>query len=151
MSKNETLMILAMLNAFYAGGKNDPEMQVNAWHLILKKYDFEDTKEAVLRFAENDTRQVATFPAVGLIVAEVRKLEETKRNAVGEVIVGVSYGRSYDMLTGKAKTLISEALYNEWLSMDAEVFSAKAGAFKHLLTQRQKQLGGANDRPNNMH
>lgn len=151
MSKNETLMILAMLNAYYAGGKNDPETQVNAWHMILHKYDFEDANEAVLHFAENDTRQVATFPAVGLIVAEIRKVQDAKQNAVREVVVGISYGRSYDMLSDKAHMLISEKLYNEWLSMDAEVFSSKAGTLKQLLLQRQKQLGGANDRPNNMH
>lgn len=151
MSKNETLMILAMLNAFYAGGKNDPEMQLNAWHMILHKYDFETAKEAVLYFAENDVRPVATFPAVGLIVAEIRKVEDAKKSAVREIIMGISYGREYSMLSAKAQNLIGENLYSEWLSMDAEMFSVKAGTLKQILTQRLKQIGGTNDRTDKMH
>lgn len=148
MTKNETLMILAMLNAFYAGGKNDPQVQVNAWHLILQKYDFEDAKEAVLNFAENDTREYASFPAVGLIVNEIRKVQKSRNDVVSEIMVGVSYGRSYDMLSDKAHMLINAKLYEEWLNMKADDFQIKSGTLKQVLQQRQKQLGGANDRTN---
>ena len=148
MTKNETLMILAMLNAFYAGGKNDPQVQVNAWHLILQKYDFEDAKEAVLNFAENDTREYASFPAVVLRVNEIRKVHKSRNDVVSEIMVGVSYGRSYDMLSDKAHMLINSKLYEEWLNMKADDFQIKSGTLKQVLQQRQKQLGGANDRTN---
>ena len=140
MTKNETLMVLAMLNAFYGGGKNDPEQQVHAWHLIMGKYDFETVRLAVLHFAENDTREYATFPAVGLIVNEVRKMDKARNDVVNEIIYGVSYGREYAMLSANAKTIINEKLYNEWLSMDAEVFNAKAGTYKQLLKNERLKL-----------
>ena len=140
MTKNETLMILAMLNAFYAGGKNDPQQQVHAWHMILYKYDFENAKEAVLHFAENDTRQYASFPSVGVIVNEIRKAEKAKSDTVNEIIVGVSYGRTYDMISDQAKTLIGEEKYNEWLNMDAEVFATKAGIYTQYLKKKQLRL-----------
>lgn len=140
MTKNETLMILAMLNAFYAGGKNDPQQQVHAWYLILGKYDFEDAKEAVLTFAENDVRQYASFPAVGLIVNEIRKIKKRREGKVNEIMLGVSYGRTYDMISDDAKTLISEEKYNEWLAIDAVEFSEKAGKFRESLKQKQLRL-----------
>lgn len=148
MTKNETLTILAMLNAFYAGGKNDPQVQVNAWHLILQKYDFNDAKEAVLNFAERDTREYATFPAVGLIVNEIRKVQKSRNDVIAEIIVGVSYGRPYELISDKAHMLISEKLYDEWLNMKADEFQVKSGTLKQVLKQRQKQLGGGNDRHN---
>jgi hypothetical protein len=141
MTKNETLTILALLNAFYAGGKNDPKQQAEAWHMILHKYDYESARMAVLNFAENDTRDYATFPAVGLIVNEIRKAEKSKGDAISQIIIGISYGRTYDMIPDKAKALISESTYNEWLAMDAELFSIKAGTFKEMLQQKQKRIG----------
>lgn len=140
MTKNETLMILAMLNTFYAGGKNDPQQQVHAWYLIMGKYDFEDAKEAVLRFAENDTRQYATFPAVGLIVNEIHQIKNHKEGKVNEIMLGISYGRSYDMINSEARSLISEEKYNEWLAIDAVEFSEKAGKFRETLKQKQKLI-----------
>lgn len=142
MTKNETLYVLAMLNAFYAGGRNDPQEQVQAWHLILQKYDYKDAQEAVLNFAENDTREYASFPAVGLIVNEIRKVQKSRNDVITEIMVGASYGRSYDMLSDKAHKLISEKLYAEWLSMKADIFQAKSSTLKQVLQQRQKQLEG---------
>ena len=140
MTENETLMVLAMLNAFYAGGKNDPKQQVKAWHLILYKYDFNDAKEAVLNFAENDVRQYATFPAVGLIVNEIRKIKNHREGKINEIMLGISYGRSYAMISQEAKSIISEEKYNEWLAIDAETFSQKAGAYRETLKQKQEMI-----------
>ena len=123
MTKKETLKIMAMLGAFYGGGKTDPEAQVNAWYAILKNYDFVIAEQAVLNFAENDVRDYATFPAVGKIVQAIRD-EECKREApIKEIIRAVSYGWAYYQLTDRAKYLVSEEKYNEWLDMDAEDFA----------------------------
>lgn len=140
MTKNDTLAILAMLNAFYAGGKNDPKQQVNAWYLILYKYDFEDAKEAVLNFAENDTRQYATFPAVGLIVNEIRKVMGHRQANVTEVLNSIAYGRTYDSISKDAKCLINENQYNEWLSIKADVFADNIDAYQDILKRRQARL-----------
>ena len=142
MTKEQTIKILQLLNAFYAGGKNDPKEQVTAWHLILGGYDFEDAMNAVLHFAKNDARDYATFPAVGKIVKEIESIEQCRKSKVNEIIVGVSYGRTYDQLSIDAKLLISKKTYDDWLNMDAEVFATKAGTLKQVLLQKQKQLVG---------
>ena len=145
MTKEETLKVLAVLNAFYAGGKNDPKAQVTAWHLVMGKYDYNDAMAAVLRFAENDTRDYATFPAVGKIIAEIKAEERRKQNAINMVIRGIGYGRSYDMLSEDAKSLIPEESYNKWLKIDAEEFAEKQKAFAEFLKKRQLQLEGDTD------
>lgn len=140
MTKEDTIHILQFLNAIYAGDKNDPVEQVSAWHLILQKYDYNDAMQAVVNFAENDTRDYASFPAVGVIVNEIRKVEKARSDAISEIIIGISYGRTYDMISDKAKALIGRATYEDWLSMDAELFSIKAGSLKQILQQKQKQI-----------
>ena len=145
MTKEETIKIMAMLNAFYAGGKNDPKMQATAWHLVLGKYDYNTACKAVIRFAENDTRQYATFPSVGLIVAEIKAVEKDDCKPIDDIVYAISYGRSYDMLPADARRLISEDSYGEWLGMDAEEFSNHIWALKRSLKgNQQKLLGEAN-------
>ena len=51
MTKEECVKIMAMLGAFYSGGKNDPKIQAAAWYKILYKYDFETADKAVLKQA----------------------------------------------------------------------------------------------------
>lgn len=140
MTKEETIKVLQMLNAFYAGGKGNPKEQVIAWHLIMGKYAFEDAMTAVLHFAENDTRQYATFPAVGLIVDEIRKAEKARKALVDAVMKGISYGTAYEDIKEEAKALISKERYDEWLSIKADVFQANAGTYRQILLQKQEQL-----------
>lgn len=140
MTKEETIKIMAMLGAFYSGGKNDPKAQANAWHLILGKYNYEDAEAAVLRFAENDSRDYATFPAVGKIVAEIRKEASRKDDIVKEVMLSISYGKSYDIMSDAAKRLIDLRTYNEWLHMDAVRFQMEADHYAGLLRGRQQML-----------
>ena len=107
MTKEQTIKVLQMLNAFYAGGGNDPREQVIAWHMILD---------------------------------EIRKVHKSRDDKVEEIIIGISYGRSYDMISDQAKTLISEDKYNEWLKIDAEEFAIKSGTYRQVLKQKQKRL-----------
>lgn len=141
MTKEECVKILAMLGAYYGGGKTDPVAQAQAWYLILQKYPYKVAERAVVNFAENDIRDYATFPAVGKIVQAI-KSEITKDNApIKEIIKAVSYGWSYSQLSGTASSLISEDKYDEWLSMDAEEFALKAGGLRQYLTGELLQLG----------
>ena len=140
MTKEETIKILAMLNAFYAGGKNDPKQQAVAWHLVLGKYDFNDAMSAVLRFAENDTRDYATFPAVGKIVEEIRAESIRRRQQISEVIRSVAYGKDYEDLSDSAKAIVSPSTYEVWLKMDAEVFAGKTDIFADVLRRSQMNL-----------
>lgn len=141
MTKHETVTILMMLGAFYSGGKNDPKLQADAWHLILSKYDFETAKKAVLNFAENDTRDYATFPAVGVIVKEIKKQQIRENKPIKEVIRSVLYGKAYGELSEDAKGLISWANYNEWLDVNAEEFAANAETYASTLNTKQRMIG----------
>lgn len=140
MTKEQTIKVLAMLNGFYAGGKNDPSQQAFAWHLVLGKYDFNDAMAAVIRFAENDNRDYATFPAVGRIVAEIKKEHTARTAAVQEVIRSISYGKPYEHITDRAKALIPQDTYEEWAKVDAMEFAQNAEKYATVLRDRQSNL-----------
>lgn len=133
MTIEETVTIMAMLGAFYSGGKNDPKMQAKAWHIILQKYKYETAQQAVLNFAENDTREYATFPTVGVIVKEIRKQRMLEEKPVKDVIYGVIMGKKYENLDAEAKKIISETKYEDWLSLNSEYFVSKADEFADQL------------------
>lgn len=138
MSKQETIMILAMLGAFYSGGKNDPKMQADAWHLILQKYDFETAKVAVLKFVENDTRDNAWFPAVGNIVGAIKAEEKARMKPIREIKMAISHGKKYDDMEPYCKSLISRSMYDEWLNMDAEQFEIETPRFMEALKRENR-------------
>lgn len=140
MTKEETVKIMALLGAFYAGGKNDPKIQAQAWHMILYKYDFDIAQHAVLRFAENDTREYATYPAVGRIVSAIKAETASRNKPIDEVIKGVSYGTSYDRLSVDARRLVSSETYEEWLKVDAEEFQKDADKYVEILRGRRNRL-----------
>ena len=133
MTKQETVTIMAMLGAFYSGGKNDPKMQAEAWHLILQKYDFDTAKIAVLNFAEQDTRDYATFPAVGKIVDAIKTEDYNRNKPLWEIKMAISYGKDYEELPIKCKSIINREMYDEWLKVDPEEFENKSGEFVGLL------------------
>lgn len=140
MTKEQTIKVLELLNAFYAGGKNDPQQQVIAWHLILQDYDFQDAMNAVLTYAKNDRREYAQFPTVGRIIEEIEREQNRKQGIIREVITAISYGRRYSMISEKAKSLIGEDEYNSWLNEDAEKFSRQAGVLESALRNKQERL-----------
>lgn len=140
MSKEETVKIMAMLGAFYGGGKTNPRMQAEAWYLILYKYDYEATKHAVLQFVENDKRDYAQFPGVGKIVDEIKKEQIRTEKPINEVVKAISYGKDYYMLSDDAKKLLSEDAYCERLNMNAEMFANHIPSFKSWLRYNQKNL-----------
>ena len=140
MTKQETIKIMAMLEAFYGMGKGKPEVMATAWHLVLEPYDYRIASKAVIEFARNDVREYATFPAVGKIVQAIRDEEAKEQAPINEIIRAISYGRQYKQLSESAKRLISDERYDEWLSIDAEEFANKAGAFADSLKDNRKRL-----------
>jgi len=98
------------------------------------KYDFEIAQKAVLNFAENDTREYATFPAVGVIVREIRNQQYLEAKPIKEVIRAISYGKGYEDISDDAKRIISKEVYNKWLKVDAEEFAAKSEFFAKMLS-----------------
>lgn len=144
MTKEECVKVMAMLNAFYAGGKNDPKMQATAWYLVLGKYDYRIASQAVLNYAEHDTREYASFPAVGCIVSEIKKLERQIEAPVRETISAVCYGREYEQLSNNAKLLVSRSRYEEWLHMNAQKFNDNSSIYADELRNKQKLIGEIN-------
>lgn len=142
MSKAETIQLMAMLGAFYGAGKANPEIMAEGWFMILEPYDFEVAKRAVLNFAKNDTRDYATFPAVGKIVQHIEEEMRKAEAPIKEIVRSISYGKGYDQLTDGAKRSISEDRYNSWLNMDAEEFSNKAHIMAETLRSERKRLIG---------
>ena len=140
MTREQTIKVLELLNAFYAGGKNDPKQQVVAWHLILCDYDFEDTMNAVLNYAKNDRREYAQFPTVGRIIQEIERTAKLKESFINEVIKSIAYGRDYESMTSPAKLLIKRESYDEWKAMDAEEFAMQSLILAEALRDAQKQL-----------
>lgn len=140
MTKDETVMIMAMLGAFYSGGKNDPKMQAEAWYLILGKYPYRLAEQAVLHFAENDTREYATFPTVGAIVTEIKAEQMRMEKPIKEIVRAIAYGYEHAQLSDGAKQLISEEMYNEWLAMDAEEYGSKMDMLADILKGNQQNL-----------
>lgn len=134
MTKEETVKIMSMLGALYGEGKSNPKNMAAVWHMIIGKYDYETAQQAVLNFAENDTREYATFPAVGVIVKEIRKQRMLEEKPVRDVIRGVIMGKKYEDLDTEAKELISETKYEDWLRLNSEYFVSKADVFADQLT-----------------
>ena len=140
MTKNETIQIMAMLQAFYGMGKGNPEIMAEGWYLILEPYDFEIAKRAVLNYAKNDTREYGTFPTVGNIVKEIEAEMRKEQAPIKEVVRAISYGWGYDQLSKEAKANITQEHYNDWLNMDAEEFANKANALAGTLKAQKKLL-----------
>lgn len=140
MTKDETVKIMAMLGAFYSGGKNDPKMQAQAWHLILGKYPYRLAEQAVLHYAENDTREYAAFPTAGAIVTEIKAEQMRMEKPIKEIVRAIAYGYDHTQLSDGARQLISEEMYNEWLAMDAEEYGSKMDMLADILKGNQQNL-----------
>lgn len=129
-----------MLGAFYSGGKNDPKLQAEAWYLILEKYPYRIAEQAVLHFAENDTREYATFPTVGAIITEIKAEQMRIQKPISEIVKAIAYGYDYTQLSDKARILISEEMYDEWLAKDAEEYASKMNVLSDLLKGNQQKM-----------
>lgn len=140
MTKKETIELMAILSAFYGAGKGNPEVMAEGWYMILQPYDFEIAKKAVLNYAKNDTREYGTFPTVGNIVKEIEAEMRRTQAPINEIIRAISYGWDYSQLSSEAMTTITEEHYNEWLSMDAEKFSANANTLAQSLRENRMKL-----------
>lgn len=142
MTEVETIKIMAMLGAFYSSGKNDPKTQAKAWHLLIGEYDYEVVKRAVLNYAKNDVREYASFPAVGVIIAEIKKIDAEMEKPIKEIIHRVLMGLDYHGLSIEGQKLISEEQYNEWLRVNAEEFANHTKDYADILRRRRDGYGG---------
>ena len=130
MTKRETLIILAMLSAYYGEGKSDPSEMAAAWYVILKDYDFPTAQVAVVNFAKNDTRDYASFPAPGKIVEAIEK-EVAKRRGVYNAALR---GDSWDELGIEYKAITTPFYYNQLLLLGEDGLRERRQAIIENLT-----------------
>lgn len=138
MEKHEVTKVMAILSAFYGQGKSDPETMATAWWYILSPYDYNAAQRAVIKFAKNDMREYATFPAPGVLVDLIEK--EGKLHT--RVFNAMYMGKPYDELTEEESALIDEETYNWGLSQDPEYLLSHKDNF--IEKTKQLALGGAN-------
>lgn len=136
MTEKEVVKIMAMLGAYYGGGKTNPQQQATAWYLVLKDFDFKIAQVAVVNFAKNDTRDYAAFPTVGKIVDAIRTETKSRAKPIREIKMAISYGRSYDQLPDECRRIISKVEYGVWSQMNAEQFERESGRLMRKLTER---------------
>lgn len=138
MTKEETIKTLAMLSAFYGNGKADPHIMAEAWHLLLKDFDFCDAEKAVLNYAKSDCRDYAAFPPPGKIV-ELIKHEANKYN---RLFNSLHKGRPYDDLDIELKCLCPPDMYQRGLDLEPEELLNNREKFIGYVRKKQLQLGG---------
>ena len=141
MTKDETIMILAMLSAYYGQGKADPNQMVSAWHLILREYEYGVAEKAVIEFARTDSRDYASFPSVGQIINAIEK----QKGYANLVFNSIWARQDYDTLPEGAQRLITWQRYNELKDIGYEELEQQKNIIKDEITntQKVKLLGGA--------
>lgn len=128
MTKQQTTVIMAKLSAFYGQGKSDPKMMTNAWHEVLRDYDFLTASNAVTQYAKHDMREYATFPTVGVIVDAIRKEEGVKNRIFNSLFRGCVYQELHE----RAKEIITEEQYLA-LVADQETLREKKDAIMRYI------------------
>ena len=140
MTKQETIVILAMLSAYYGEGKSDPEQMVAAWYVILKDYDFATAQVAVVNFAKTDYRDYATFPSVGKIVQAI-DAERMKRRAVFNAALAE---KPYEELDSRYQEIITEDQYKWMLTKSYdELFKQKDRILEGMMPKALPELESA--------
>lgn len=144
MTKVDVIKILAIMHSIYGQGKGSPEEVAQAWYLLLGKYDRDAAMAAVIRFMENDTRDWATLPAPGVIIAEIKKEESRRRMAVTEVYEAIACAdKTYTQLSDYARELITPEQFAKWSEIDPEEFCTHGSQYKAILNERLPMLSEA--------
>lgn len=133
MTEKDTLTIMAMLSAYYGEGKSNARLMATAWHAILKDYNVSIAQQAVIRFAREDTRDYATFPPPGKIVAAIEAEEKLRYG----VFNALRARKNYDTLDDRYKSLISKERYEAAAMLPDEELDAGKDMFIQSLMPRE--------------
>ena len=125
MEQFEVTKIMAILSAFYGQGKADAETMAKAWSYILMPYDYAAAERAVLRFARNDVRDYATFPAPGVLVREIEFEQGVYKRTFNKMFNRVPY----DNLSDDEKSIVSRSDYEWGMSQEPEYLLAHKDNF----------------------
>ena len=140
MTKQQTVIVLAMLSAYYGEGKADAAEMAAAWHVILKDYDFATAQIAVINFAKNDARDYAVFPSVGKIV-EAIEAELGKRRGVFNAALD---GTPYEYLPDHYQAIVQKDFYEGLVAAGEKALQEnKAGILQGIMPEPIKELEDA--------
>lgn len=121
MTKRETGEIIKLLLAYFRNNNDaGAGTMVDAWHAILKDYDYKTVRQAVIEFAKHDKRDYPTMPGVGVIMAQVDAIREKKRKPVNIAFNYAVNGTDYAGLPSEVKELLSEETYYKYRRQEPE-------------------------------
>lgn len=121
MTKRETGEIIKLLLAYFRNN-NDARAgtMVDAWHAILKDYDYKTVRQAVIEFAKHDKRDYPTMPGVGAIIEQAEAIKAKKRRPVNIAFNYALDGTDYAGLPSEVQELLSEETYYKYRRQDTE-------------------------------
>lgn len=107
MNKQEVTALLAILSAYYGNPKAEAADMVNAWHVVLKDYEYAIAEQACIEFAKNDNREYSQFPSIGNIVAAIKD----EYNCFLRIRNFAFHNKEYDEIGDRAKKWITAERY----------------------------------------
>ena len=121
MTKRETGEIIKLLLAYFRNNNDaGAGTMVDAWHAILKDYDYKTVRQAVIEFAKHDKRDYPTMPGVGAIIEQAEAIKAKKRRPVNIAFNYALDGTDYAGLPSEVQELLSEETYYKYRRQDTE-------------------------------
>lgn len=121
MTKRETGEIIKLLLAYFRNNNDaGAGTMVDAWHAILKDYDYKTVRQAVIEFAKQDKRDYPTMPGVGAIIEQAEAIKAKKRRPVNIAFNYALDGTDYAGLPSEVQELLSEETYYKYRRQDTE-------------------------------
>lgn len=121
MTKRETGEIIKLLLAYFRNNNDaGAGTMVDAWHAILKDYDYKTVRQAVIEFAKHDRRDYPTMPGVGAIIEQAEAIKAKKRRPVNIAFNYAVNGTDYAGLPSEVQELLSEETYYKYRRQDTE-------------------------------
>ena len=121
MTKRETGEIIKLLLAYFRNNNDaGAGTMVDAWHAILKDYDYKTVRQAVIEFAKHDKRDYPTMPGVGAIIEQAEAIKAKKRRPVNIAFNYALDGTDYAGRPSEVQELLSEETYYKYRRQDTE-------------------------------
>ena len=146
MTKKEVIKLLAILSAYYGTSKADAETMVNAWHLLLKEYDYKIAEQAVLEYAKSDDREYSQFPHIGAIIKSIKEEEKTFTVIRNYALESDISGRRYERLPERCKKWISRERFEKLQKCPDEYLLDNLDQIKNALCTDLLTGGSKNDK-----
>lgn len=126
MTKQETAKIITLLREFYPQGKDITEMTVNAWHELLKEYDFELMWNIAKEVAKD--YEGYTMPPPAALIKKARSMDNNALEMWHEAVKAIRKG-----------TVLTKEEF-ESLPKPVQMYFGDVMAIKELAIMEQDQI-----------